>query len=126
MTPTPNGFPCLPGHGTGQGYVGWMDGVDADHTSEVTGESRGGALAINVDEGYVGVVFEAVFPDICEGKDIFYETWFANATGGTEHSPKVTVRILDAVTGELLDEIAEKQAQIAELTEILNNPFKLD
>jgi DNA gyrase/topoisomerase IV subunit A len=25
-----------------------------------------------------------------------------------------------------MDEIAEKQAQIAELTEILNNPFKLD
>ena len=111
VTPTPNGFPCLPGHGTGQGYVGWMDGVDADHTSEVTGESRGGALAINVDEGYVGVVFEAVFPDICEGKDIFYETWFANATGGTEHSPKVTVRILDAVTGELLDEIADIEAK---------------
>ncbi|MBR5695484.1 MAG: hypothetical protein IKX43_04535, partial [Paludibacteraceae bacterium] len=122
VTPTPTGFPCKPEHQYG-GFVTWMNGVDADHTSEITGESRGGALAINVDAGYKGVVFEAEFPHICEGKDIFYEVFFANATGGTENSPMLTVKILDAVTGELLDEVADIEAkQGGGWTPLVNDP----
>lgn len=107
VTPTANGYY------TSQSIyqtANWMKAVTTDHTSLITGEKNGGALFINVDYFFTGVVFEAEFPNVCTGKTVFYETWIANLSGGTSTNPIVTVNIVDAETGELLAQEKDVEA----------------
>ncbi|MBR5375378.1 MAG: hypothetical protein IK131_11995, partial [Paludibacteraceae bacterium] len=108
ITPTPTGYYTTQ---DANQNANWMRAVTTDHTSLITGESNGGALFINVDYFFTGVVFEAEFPDVCTGKDVFFETWIANLSGGTSTNPIVTVRVIDSQDGTLLYEMADVEAK---------------
>nr|MCR5498564.1 hypothetical protein [Paludibacteraceae bacterium] len=121
VVPAPNGY-ALPDGNT----ANWMKGVSADHTSIITGESNSAALAINVDFYYTGPVFEAEFPDICTGKTVFYEAWFANlSAGGTSYPPIITVRVVDSRDGTVLHEQADVQASMSGGWQRVNGQFEL-
>ena len=121
VVPTPNGYALPDGN-----YANWMKGVHNDHTSVITGESNSAALAINVDFFYTGPVFEAEFPDICTGKTIFYEAWFANLSAGrTSYPPIITVRVVDSKDGTVLHEQADVQASMNGGWERVNGQFEL-
>ncbi|MBR4840567.1 MAG: hypothetical protein IK005_08825, partial [Paludibacteraceae bacterium] len=72
----------------------WMAGVTKDHTNAMTGVSDGAVLFINVNYNYQGKVFEATFPNICTGKEVYYETYIANMSG-LGNSPLVTLELVD-------------------------------
>ncbi|MBP5455196.1 MAG: hypothetical protein J6Y37_01705, partial [Paludibacteraceae bacterium] len=72
----------------------WMAGVAKDHTNAMTGVSDGAVLFINVNYNYHGKVFEATFPNICTGKEVYYETYIANMSG-LDNSPLVTLELVD-------------------------------
>lgn len=74
--------------------VNWYKGIQSDHTSLVTGQSNSGALFVNVDYFFEGLLFEAEFKDICSGVKVFYETWMANHSVGLS-DPLVTLRFVD-------------------------------
>lgn len=78
----------------GNSIATWMNGVSTDHTSLITGETNAGALFINVDYYFSGVVFEAEFHNICSGKQVFYETWVANLSNGLS-DPIVSIKFFD-------------------------------
>lgn len=77
-----------------------MNGVSSDHTSLITGETNGGALFINVDYYFSGVVFEAEFENICSGKQVFYETWVANLSNQLS-DPIVSLKFFDENDNEI-------------------------
>jgi gliding motility-associated-like protein len=99
VVPTPKGY-ILP---DGFNYAEWMAGVVADHTSAIDGHSNGAALFINVNNqyqqstgtaGYAGPIFESQIDGLCANKELYFETFFANMTGGPD--PFVSLYIRDA------------------------------
>ncbi|MBR3520480.1 MAG: hypothetical protein IKN77_10245, partial [Paludibacteraceae bacterium] len=127
VIPTPNGYQ-YPGEDPSNNvtlYANWMMGVSSDHTSKITGEANSAALAINVDFEYRGLVFEAEFPDICTGKTVFYETYFANLSAGkTDYPPIITIRVIDS-DGTVLHEVADVQASMSGGWEQVKGEFML-
>ena len=69
----------------GNSIATWMNGVSTDHTSQITGETNGGALFINVDYYFSGVV---------------YETWVANLSNGLS-DPIVSLKFFDEDGNEI-------------------------
>ena len=98
VVPTATGYYQDP---SGNSTATWMAGVSSDHTSMVTGESYGGALFMNVAYSYCDVIFSRQIDGLCKGKNIYFETYIANMSGGT--NPEVTINIKDAVTGKVLE-----------------------
>lgn len=85
---------------SGNSRATWMNGVASDHSSLVTGKSGGGALFMNVTQNYSDIIFTRQIDGLCTDKNIFFETYIANMSGGFD--PEVTINIKDAGTGKLL------------------------
>ncbi|MCQ2219547.1 MAG: hypothetical protein MJZ33_13885, partial [Paludibacteraceae bacterium] len=103
VVPGENGY-----YGADGNAMTWMTGVTKDHTSSMTGVSDGGVLFINVNYNYKGKVFEATFPNICTGKEVYYETYIANMSGA-DNSPLVTLELEDEDGNNLLKDKPESE-----------------
>lgn len=84
---------------TGNSYATWMNGVTSDHTSMITGEENGAALFINVALNFKSVIFSTQIDELCAGKNLYFETYIANMSGGTD--PEITLNIKD-LSGNVL------------------------
>lgn len=97
VVPSPTGyFQDISGNSRAE----WMKGVASDHSSLVTGKSGGGALFMNVTQNYSDIIFTRQIDGLCTDKNIFFETYIANMSGGFD--PEVTINIKDAATGKVL------------------------
>lgn len=85
---------------SGNSRATWMSGVSSDHSSLVTGKSGGGALFMNITLNYSDLIFTRQIDGLCTDKNIYFETYIANMSGGTD--PEVTINIKDAATGKVL------------------------
>lgn len=85
---------------SGNSRATWMSGVSSDHSSLVTGKSGGGALFMNITLNYSDLIFTRQIDGLCTDKNIYFETYIANMSGGTD--PEVTINIKDATTGKVL------------------------
>lgn len=97
VVPTPKGYMKPDGQ-----PATWMNGVVSDNTSLTDGKPNGGALFINVNNtyqqatqtaGYSGPIFESVIDGLCSNKELYFETFVANLSGGQD--PWVTLYIKD-------------------------------
>lgn len=79
----------------------WMNGVVADHTSALDGNANGAALFINVNKnyqaatgtsGYSGPIFQSQIDGLCANKELTFETYIANMSGGQD--PYVSIYIM--------------------------------
>lgn len=79
----------------------WMNGVVADHTSAIDGNANGAALFINVNKsyqqetqtsGYSGPIFQSQIDGLCANKELTFETYIANLSGGQD--PYVSIYIM--------------------------------
>ncbi len=86
---------------SGNSMATWMNGVKSDHSSLETGKKGGAALFMNVTENYTGVIFSRKIEKLCADKEIFFETYIANMSDGT--NPEVTINIKDAKTNKILE-----------------------
>lgn len=85
---------------SGNSRATWMSGVSSDHSGLVTGKSGGGALFMNITLNYSDLIFTRQIDGLCTDKNIYFETYIANMSGGTD--PEVTINIKDATTGKVL------------------------
>ena len=108
VVPTDKGYTLDEG---GNSSATWMNGVTSDHTSLVDGKANSAALFMNVTYNYADVIFSTQIDGVCPNKNLFFETYIANMSGGT--NPEVTLNIKDATSGVVLattKEVATKGA----------------
>lgn len=67
----------------------WFNGVPEDHSQEL----NGGQLLINVSYNYIGPVYDRLITGLCDGKELYFEAYIANASG-TVNAPVITLNIL--------------------------------
>ncbi len=82
-------------------WATWMTGVTSDHTSTVGGEENGACLFMNVSEGFHDVIFSTSIDGLCTNKPLFFETFIANMSGGSD--PEITLNIKDSKTGNIIE-----------------------
>ncbi|MBK8807685.1 MAG: hypothetical protein IPO21_14015 [Bacteroidales bacterium] len=66
----------------------WFAGVYEDHSQE----PDGGQLFINVAYNFLGVVYSRTIPNLCEGKQMFFEAYIANASDAV-NAPTIKLNI---------------------------------
>lgn len=94
---------------SGNSRATWMAGVTSDHSGLVSGKSGGGALFMNITMNYSDLIFTRTIDGLCTDKNLYFETYIANMSGGTD--PEVTINIKDATTGKVL--ASDKQTATA-------------
>ncbi|MCK9157147.1 MAG: hypothetical protein M0P12_13870, partial [Paludibacteraceae bacterium] len=78
-------------------FASWFNGVASDH-----GENTdGGLLFINVNYNYVGVVYDRLIDNLCEGKELFFEAYLACASV-SDNPPVVRLNIKSPDGSKLL------------------------
>lgn len=100
VVPTPVGYIKKDGQ-----PATWMTGdgaITSDHTSKISGVVNGGALFMNVTMNFKGTIFSQRIDDLCTDKKIFFETYVANMSSGSDPIVKITIK--DAVSGDVLAE----------------------
>ncbi|MCQ2200156.1 MAG: hypothetical protein MJZ19_10635, partial [Paludibacteraceae bacterium] len=97
VVPTENGY-ALQGNGQ---FATWMNGVTKDHSSEIDGRDNSACLFINVNKTiqYKGPVFEDKINGLCKNKELYFECYIANMSGG--ENPYVTIKLLSTDGKEL-------------------------
>ncbi|MCQ2193664.1 MAG: hypothetical protein MJZ28_01795, partial [Paludibacteraceae bacterium] len=98
LVPTPNGY--YTNNDDPNTLATWMNNVVADHSSALTGTANSAALFINVNKkpqsdgnaGYKGPIFESKIDGLCANKELTFETYIANLSGGND--PLVSIYIL--------------------------------
>ena len=91
IVPTANGY-CQ-GNSTAS-MCTWMNGVTSDHTSMITGGTNEACLFINVAIMKHDVIFSTQIDGLCDGKNLFFETYIANQSGA-DNEPEITLYIKD-------------------------------
>ena len=82
-------------------WATWMTGVTSDYTSTIGGEENGACLFMNVSEGFHDVIFSTSIDGLCTNKPLFFETFIANMSGGSD--PEITLNIKDSKTGNIIE-----------------------
>ena len=72
----------------------WFNAIQEDHSQE----KNGGQLFINVAYNFVGVVYDREITGLCNGKELYFEAYIANASGQSNPIIKLNITSPDGNT----------------------------
>ena len=90
VVPTEKGYTMKDGN-----TATWMTGVIADHTSALDGHANGACLFINVTQNFHGPIFNSQIDGLCANKELTFETYIANLSGGANPYVSIYIKSLD-------------------------------